>query len=142
VPPEKSVDELLSELERVQAQKAELEKKEQELKALVRKRLEKQTERLNKLLPPANPDRVGQIIIEGNTTTPNQKILDMLGITPGDVLRYPALEEARAKLKKAFQDSTVEVIPGDLDSVFKNIRVRVVEPQVVTPPTVVVPKGP
>ena len=44
-PVEKTVEELLTELERVQADKAALEKKEQELKASVRKKLEQQAER-------------------------------------------------------------------------------------------------
>ena len=48
-PAEKSVDDLLTELERVQLLKADLDKKEQELKAAIRKKLELQTERLKKL---------------------------------------------------------------------------------------------
>ena len=42
------------------------------------------------------------------------------------MLAYPVLEAARAKLVKAgFADATVEVVPGDLDSAFKDIRVRI-----------------
>jgi hypothetical protein len=69
-PPEKSVDDLLAELERVQAQKAGLDKQELELKTTLRKKLDQQAERLNKLgvpLKAAQPDRGGRIIIEGNT---------------------------------------------------------------------------
>ncbi len=133
-PPEKTVEDLLNELERVQAEKAELEKKEQELKATVRKKLELQAERLKKLgVAPKDakqPDRVGQIFIEGAAAKEEKKILDSLGMTPGQVLHYPALEGARAKLEKAgFQDVTVEVLHGDLDPTFKNIRVRVTEPK-------------
>ena len=47
------------------------------------------------------PDRVGRIIIEGNTKTPDQKILDKLDLLPGQMLTLPALEEARANLEKA-----------------------------------------
>jgi len=131
VPPEPSVEQLLDELERLQAQKAALEKKEQDLKAVLRQKLQKQTERLNKLgvAPiPTVPERVGLIIIEGNTKTPDKRILDKLGMRPGEVLRYPALEEARARLIKAgFRDATVEILPNKSDSQFKDIRVRVDE---------------
>jgi hypothetical protein len=132
-PPEKTVDELLNELEHVQAQKAALEKSEQALKATLHKKLEQQAERLNKLgvAPKAvEPDRVGQILIEGNTKTADKKILDMLGMSPGQVLQYPKLEAARVKLEKAgFHEPTVEVIPGEPGSTFKDIRVRVSEPE-------------
>ncbi|WP_171471993.1 POTRA domain-containing protein [Frigoriglobus tundricola] len=134
-PPEKTVEALLNELEQVQAQKAELEKKEQELKTTVRKKLEQQAERLNKLgvtpapAKPAQPDRVGRIIIEGNTQTPDKKILDALTFQPGQALQYPRLEDARVKLQKVgFRSVSVEVVPNDLDdTVFKDIRVRVEE---------------
>ena len=131
---EKTVEELLTELERVQSEKAALEKKEQELKATVRKKLEQQAERLNKLgVTPKDmktPDRVGQIFIEGNTKTADQKILDKLDFRPGQVLQYPSLEIARAKLEKAgFKSVTVEAVPGELDATFKDIRVRVEEPK-------------
>jgi hypothetical protein len=131
-PPEKSVDDLLNELERVQAQKAELEKKEQELKAQLRKKLEAQTERLKKLgVAPKDakePDRVGRITIEGNTKTSDNKILNLLNLRPGQLLRYPALEESRKNLETAgFRGATVEVVPNEIDSTFKDIRVKVDE---------------
>jgi hypothetical protein len=132
-PPEKTVDELLNDLERVQTQKAELDKREQELKATIRKKLEKQTERLNKLgVTPKKeekePDRVGRIIIEGNTKTPDQKILEKVDLLPGQILHYPALEASRARLEKAgFTGVVVEVIANEMDSKFKDIRVRVTE---------------
>jgi len=131
-PPEKTVDELLTELERMQAQKAELEKKEQELKATVRKKLEQQAERLKKLgVTPqqkASPDRIGVIVFEGNTKTPKETILEKLGLLPGQVLHYPALEEARVKLEKAgFRGVVVELIPDEGDSLWKSIRVKVDE---------------
>ncbi len=133
-PPEKTVDDLLGELERVQMQKVELEKKEQALKATLQKKLETQAERLKKLgVTPKDerqPDRVGRIIIEGNTKTKEEKILEMVGLLPGQVLQYPALDAARAKLEKAgFRGVSVEVIPNDRDSTFKDIRVKVSEPK-------------
>jgi len=136
-PPEKTVEELLNELERVQAQKAELEKKEQDLKTTVRKKLEQQTERLNKLgvtpvpAKPAQPDRVGRIIIEGNTQTPDEKILNALALQPGQILQHTRLEYARMRLQKAgFRSVIVEIIPNDLgDDTFKDVRIRVEEPE-------------
>jgi hypothetical protein len=79
-PPEKSVDDLLTELERVQAQKAELEKKEQELKATLRKKLEQQTERLQKLgvgpkaAKPAGSGPTGHLNIEDVLTDGGSRI--------------------------------------------------------------------
>jgi hypothetical protein len=130
-PPEKSVDELIKELERIQAQKAGLEKQEKELKAALGKKLEAQNERLKKLgVTPKQPDHVGRIIIEGNTKTPDQKILDLLKLLPGQVLHYPALDVARARLEKAgFRDVTVEAVVSDPDSTFKDIRVKLTEPK-------------
>lgn len=133
-PREKFVDELLAELEDLQAQKARLEKQETELKAAIRKKLDAQAERLKKLgvaPQPAKdkePDRVGRITIEGNTKTPDGKILALVDLHPGQVLPYPELEAARARLTKAgFRDVTVELLPNELDSTFKDVRVKVTE---------------
>jgi hypothetical protein len=128
-----SVDQLLDALERVQAQKAALEKQEQELKAAIRKRLEAQAERLKKLGVAApekekEPDRVGRIIVEGNTKTSDSKILNLLNLRPGQLLRYPALEESRKNLETAgFRGVFVEVVPNELDTPLKDIRVKVDE---------------
>ena len=134
-PPPPSVEQLLDELERVQAQKAALEKKEQELKAAIRKKLEAQTERLKKLgvapqpAKEAEPDRVGRIIIEGNTKTPDEKIHALLELRPGQILQYPKLDTARTRLEKAgFSGATVEVLPDEIGSTFKDVRVKVIEP--------------
>jgi hypothetical protein len=133
VPREKTTDDLLAEIEQLRAQKAELDKKEQELTAALRKKLDAQAERLKKLgLAPKEakePDRVGRIIIEGNTKTPDFKILDALDLRPGNLLRYPDIEKSRAKLEKlGLRDVMVEVLPNELDSSFKDIRVKVIEP--------------
>lgn len=140
-PPEKSVDDLLVELERVQAEKVAIEKREQELKATLRKKLEQQTERLKKLgvAPPvpvkeAEPDRIGRIIIEGNERTPDKKILDLLELQPGQILQYPALEPARTRLEKyGLLAVRVEVVPGT-NGQFKDVRVKVIEPPVPSKP--------
>jgi ABC-type Fe3+-hydroxamate transport system substrate-binding protein len=58
-PQEKTIDQILDDLERVRLQKAELEKKEQELIKEARRRLEKQADRANRLgvvpVPPEPP---------------------------------------------------------------------------------------
>lgn len=135
-PAERSVEDLLTTIENLRAQKAELAKLEAELTAALGKKLQQQTERLQKLgiapkdAKPAapEPDRVGRIIIEGNVKTPDRKILANVDLRPGQILRYPAIEETRAKLEKAgFKGATVEVLPNELDGNFKDIRVRVIE---------------
>lgn len=82
--------------------------------------------------PRRDPDRVGRIIIEGNTITDQRVILNQLRISPGQVLQYPRLEEARENLMRLglfdMEDPpTVEVLPSANDSPFKDIRVRVRE---------------
>jgi hypothetical protein len=47
--PQENIDQMLDRLEQLRAQKAELEKKEQELLATIRKRIDKQTERLDRM---------------------------------------------------------------------------------------------
>lgn len=129
-----SVELLLLDLEQLRAQKAELEKQEKALIAKLRDRLQEQAGRLQKLgvpLPEAKelePDRVGRIIIEGNTRSPDRKILDKCDFRPGQILQYPKLEAARAALEKAgFRGVTVEAIPDEIGSPFIDIRVRVNE---------------
>lgn len=129
--PARPIDQMLDELERVQVQKAELEKKEQELKATIHKALEKQTERLNKLgaapkaAKAAEPDRVGRITLSGFAEKDEKKVREILGLSPGQVLQYPRLEDARIKLQRAgFDGVSVEVFPnGPAESTFKDIRV-------------------
>lgn len=126
-PAEKSVEQLLDDLERVQAQKTELERMERELKAAVRKRLAKQAERLNKfgVDPHAEPDRAGRIVLQGFAAKEEKKVRDALGVVPGQIIEYPHLDGARARLEKAgFPGAAVEVVPNGPDSHFKDIRVR------------------
>lgn len=77
------------------------------------------------------PDRVGRVLIEGNTATPDYLIHGMLDLRPGQILQYPQLEAARKLLGRGFFDRAdppaVEVIANELDSTFKDIRVRVTE---------------
>ena len=142
---EPSIAQLLDELERLRTHKAQIEKKELELKAVLRQKLQKQADRLKQLgVEPASPmpgrvgrihieDRVGRIHIEGNHKTSDQTFLDILAqveIYPEAVLRYPSLEEARARLIKAgWTDATVEAKAMDSDTDFKDIFIRVNEAQ-------------
>jgi Surface antigen variable number repeat len=77
------------------------------------------------------PDRVGRIVIEGNTATPDRVILGLLDFGPGQRLLYPQLDAARKLLGCGLFDRanppTVEVIPNEFDSRFKDIRIRVTE---------------
>lgn len=75
------------------------------------------------------PDRVGRILIEGNEHTPDRAIRPALDLRPGQVIDYRKLGVAKTRLDKLglFNAATVEVIPNDLDSAFKDIRIRVEE---------------
>ena len=78
------------------------------------------------------PDRVGRIIIEGNTATPDRVIFGFIKFRPGQILCYPALDSTRKNLADLglfdlANPPTVEVEPNQLDSTFKDIRVRVTE---------------
>ena len=80
------------------------------------------------------PDRVGRIEIVGNTTTGQRVILNQLGLYPGQILQYPMLEQARNNLLRlnifnTDNPPTVEVIPQQFDSIYKDIRVTVQETQ-------------
>mgnify|MGYP005851695913 CR=1 FL=1 len=82
--------------------------------------------------PGREPDRVGRIIIEGNTITDQRVILNQLNLFPGQILQYPQIEQARANLIRLglFDNDdppTVEVLPNEFDSSYKDIRVRVKE---------------
>lgn len=77
------------------------------------------------------PDRVGRVVIEGNTATPDRVILGLLDFGPGRKLLYPQLDAARKLLGCGLFDRatppTVEVIANELDGTFKDIHIRVTE---------------
>jgi outer membrane protein assembly complex protein YaeT len=78
------------------------------------------------------PDRVGRIIIDGNTVTRDRVILNQLDLRPGQILQYPAIEDARMRLARLgiFDQEdppSIEVIQNEFDSPLKDIRVRVRE---------------
>jgi outer membrane protein assembly complex protein YaeT len=81
---------------------------------------------------PREPDRVGRIIIEGNTITDQRVILNQLGLYPGQILQYPKLREAELNLMRLGifdpeDPPRVVAVASDFDSVYKDVRVRVKE---------------
>jgi hypothetical protein len=61
-PLEQTVDQMLDRLEHLRAQKAEIERKEQELLSAIRKKIEKQSERLDRLgITPRPPEPVAPL---------------------------------------------------------------------------------
>src|SRR5437763_5743531 len=130
-PKEPTVDEMLDSLERLRAQKAEIEKREQELVAAIRRKIEKQAERLERLgVAPrpaaATPDRVGRIVIVGASGEAEKRIVKLVGLTPGEVLNYPALAEAQRKLGLAgFPGASVQPHPSENGSGYVDVVVRV-----------------
>jgi outer membrane protein assembly factor BamA len=83
------------------------------------------------LAQPPGPDRVGQIIIEGNDSVPDRVILGQLSVFPGQVLRYPGLKETEARLAGSglFEPGgvIVAVEPGEPKSAFRDVRISVQE---------------
>lgn len=87
------------------------------------------------LLPPAEAvaeargARVGRVLIEGHTDTPDRFVLEQLRLFPGSKVRAAAVRDARARLRAlgAFRTATVELLPGEFDGDFLDVRVRVAE---------------
>jgi outer membrane protein insertion porin family len=88
--------------------------------------------------PPAGlrePDRIGRIIVKGNTKTAERVVLNELGnLREGQIIRYDEIELARLRLsgRGIFDPEnppTIEVIdnPAALDSTFKDLIVTVQE---------------
>ncbi len=78
--------------------------------------------------------RVGRVRIEGNEVTQDRVILNQMDIRPGQILEYPQLEVAKARLARLGifdpdNPPTVEVIPApnDWDSIYQDVLVRVKE---------------
>jgi hypothetical protein len=131
-PLEKSLEQLLDELQALQAQKAELSKKEQELARAIKQKSDRLTERMKQLgiaAPAAtdSPPRVGRILIEGNEKTADGEILSLLELSPGECVENPKLDKARARLAKVFDAAAVELLPKEKDSVYVDVLVRVTE---------------
>ena len=78
------------------------------------------------------PKRVGRIIIEGNEVTQDRVIMNQLDLRPGQVLEYPLVDQAKARLSRlGIFDSDnppeVVVLPNEWDSIYQDILVRVRE---------------
>lgn len=78
------------------------------------------------------PDRVGRVILDCNEITKDRVIRNQLPFRPGQILPYDRLDEARMRLARlgifdAEEPPSVEVLPNEWDSVFKDIRVKVKE---------------
>jgi hypothetical protein len=135
-PAEKSIEQLLKELEAVQAQKVQVLKTEADLKAAVQKKLEgirKHADELGVGPGPGKagaPERVGRIFVEGFAENRERAVvasLEKIGLRPGQVLRHPDLQDAQTWLEKSgFRGATVEALPTapDSDPEFRDIRVR------------------
>jgi hemolysin activation/secretion protein len=128
---EKSLDQLLDELETLRKQKAEMEKKEQELVKLIQQKADKHVERMKQLgvVPretSGEPKRIGRVLFEGFAEKDEKKLQNMLDFTPGQILEFPMLEQARVRLMKAgYQMVLVEVQPKQSDSQYLDILVKV-----------------
>jgi len=78
------------------------------------------------------PDRVGRIIIEGNDVTQDRVIRNQLDLRSGQILQYPKLKEAEARLNRLGifdpeNPPTVTVEPNEFDTLWKDVRVHVNE---------------
>jgi len=78
------------------------------------------------------PDRVGRVILEGNTVTRDRVILNQLSLRPGQILDYTAIEDARMRLSRLGifdpeDPPNIEVLQNEFDSPLKDIKVRVRE---------------
>jgi outer membrane protein assembly factor BamA len=80
--------------------------------------------------------RVGRIIIEGNTDTPDHVILEQVPMRPGARFRSADLNAARDGLRRCGYfpvnpwqgvGPTVQLSPNELDSEFVDVRIRVNE---------------
>ncbi|MCE9563176.1 MAG: outer membrane protein assembly factor BamA [Planctomycetes bacterium] len=78
------------------------------------------------------PDRVGRIILDGNTVTRDRVILNQLSLRPGQILDYSAIEDARMRLSRLGifdpeDPPNIEVVQNEFDSPLKDVKVRVRE---------------
>ena len=79
------------------------------------------------------PQRIGRINIVGNTVTNQRVILNQLGpLLPGQVLRYPAIDQAKANLNRLNlfdpeDPPNITVVPSEFDDGFVDLLVNVKE---------------
>jgi hypothetical protein len=86
--------------------------------------------------PDRKPARVGQVLIVGNTRTPDTVILKAVPLFPGQVLSYADLRAAERKLArlnrfkvdaKSGAGPTVSVLDRGTDEEYRDILIRVEE---------------
>lgn len=78
------------------------------------------------------PRRVGRVIVEGNDITQDRVILNQLDLRSGQILQFPKLKEAEARLNRLGifdpeNPPSVTIEPNEFDSIYDDIRVRVNE---------------
>jgi hypothetical protein len=79
-------------------------------------------------LPGVPPVRVGQIFLVGNEKTPQEAILALVPINPGQVLVYTDLRTAEQNLKRLFNSATVTVIGAEAaGGPFRDVLISVQE---------------
>lgn len=80
--------------------------------------------------------RVGRLVIEGNTATPDSVILDMVGLRPGQTATVGQVRKAEARLRESdlFRANrwrgtgpTVRVLPDEIGSEFLDVLISVEE---------------
>lgn len=134
-PYQKSVEQMILELESLTEQKAQIEKKAGELRGEIRKKLDALNDRVSKIdggkgkgATGGGPTRVGRVRLEGFAGKDEPKVLEVLeaaGLRPGQILRYPELEATRGRIERmGFQRVEVVELPNEADSEFKDILVR------------------
>jgi hypothetical protein len=134
-PYQKSVEQMILDLEVLTAQKAQIEKKSSELRAGIRKKLDALNDRVSKIdggkgkeAKGGGPARVGRVQLEGFAGTDEPKVLEVLeaaGLRPGQILRYPELEATRSRIERmGFKRVEVVELPNELESDFKDVLVR------------------
>jgi hypothetical protein len=121
-PAEKSIEQLLKELEGVQAQKADLLKREADLKAAVQKKLESIQKQVDKLgaggAPGANkadgPNLIRRVELMGFADRDEKEvnaIVAKAGLVPGGLLTKPMMDAVQGRLAMAgFPGVSFEVI--------------------------------
>lgn len=134
-PYQKSVEQMVLELEALTEQKAQIEKKANELRAEIRKKLDALNDRVSKIdggkgkeAKGGGPARVGRVRLEGFAGKDEPKVLEVLeaaGLRPGQIIRYPELEATRGRLERmGFKGAEVVELPGEMASESKDILVR------------------
>ena len=95
-------------------------------------KLPKDTSLTGDTVVPTQPDRVGTIVLEGNSLTQDRVILGRLGFVSGDTVDEKKLRKAETELMRlgifdVAEPPSITVVSAPDGSKFKNIVVRVKE---------------